>query len=302
MDAAKTTEELGTYWPKQKRGWYWYNDNLDTHAFMLRALMEIDPEDSRRHGLVQWLMMNKKLNHWKSTRATAESIYSLVHYLEKENQLNKDERVQINIGNTLSKTMIFKPNEYVGSNNKVAVKGPDVKPDMANISVTNQSDSLMFASANWHFSTEKLPTQAQGDFFKVNRAFFKRVKKGNDWQLQPLAEGATIAVGDQLEVQLTLFAKNNAEFVHLRAPRGAGFEPESQKSGYRWGGQAGYYEEIRDSGANYFFDRLNKGKYTFKYRLRASTAGQFRVAPASVQSVYAPEFNAYSSGKRLNVK
>ena len=101
---------------------------------------------------------------------------------------------------------------------------------------------------------------------------------------------------------LKLFAKNNAEFVHLRAPRGAGFEPESQTSGYRWGNRTGYYEEIRDNGANYFFDTLRKGEYTFSYRLRASTSGQFRVAPTSVQSVYAPEFSAYSSGKRLNIK
>ena len=42
---------------------------------------ELEPSDARRDGLVQWLLLNKKLNHWKSTRATAEVIYSLVHYL-----------------------------------------------------------------------------------------------------------------------------------------------------------------------------------------------------------------------------
>ena len=46
--------------------------------------MELEPEDPRRDGLVQWLFLNKKLNHWKSTRATAEVIYSLVHYLQKK--------------------------------------------------------------------------------------------------------------------------------------------------------------------------------------------------------------------------
>jgi uncharacterized protein YfaS (alpha-2-macroglobulin family) len=35
--------------------------------------------------------------------------------------------------------------------------------------------------------------------------------------------------------------------------------------------------------------------------LRANLAGTFRVGPATVQSMYAPEFNAYSSGTVLKV-
>lgn len=302
MDTAKTDPDLGTYWAPEDRSWLWYNDNVDTHAFMLRTMMELNPNDKRREGLVQWLMLNKKLSHWKSTRATAESIYALVHYLKKENQLDKEERATVKIGNHLSKQFIFKPDEYTGAKNQVVVKGAKIKADMANINIANQSKSLMFASATWHFSTEKLPKQASGDFFSIKRQFFKRVHKGKQWQLLPLQEGATLKVGDQLEVQLSLRNKHAAEYVHLRAPRGAGFEPEALNSGYRWDTGIGYYQETRDSGTNYFFDWLPAGQYTFKYRLRATTAGKFRVAPASVQSIYAPEFNAYSSGKRLNIQ
>ncbi len=62
------------------------------------------------------------------------------------------------------------------------------------------------------------------------------------------------------------------------------------------------YEEVRDSGANYFFDWLPAGQYTFKYRLRANMAGAFKVGPAVLQSMYAPEFTAYSAGARLEVE
>ena len=301
MDSATTDKDLGTYWMPEDRSWLWYNDRIDTHAFMLRAMMELNPNDARRHGLVQWLMLNKKLNHWKSTRATAESIYSLVAYLEKEKQLGQEEHALIKVGDLLQKTVVFKPTEYTGKA-QLVVEGDQLKPAMATIKVENQSTSLMFASATWHFSTDRLPKSAQGDFFFVDRKFFKRVQKGKQWVLQPLQEGAQIKIGDQLEIQLSLRAKHAAEFVHLRAPRGAGFEPLKQTSGYRWDTGISYYEEIRDSGANYFFERLPAGEYGFKYRLRATTAGQFRVAPASVQSIYAPEFNAYSSGKRISIQ
>jgi uncharacterized protein YfaS (alpha-2-macroglobulin family) len=46
---------------------------------------------------------------------------------------------------------------------------------------------------------------------------------------------------------------------------------------------------------------LPAGEYTFKYRLRANMAGTFRVGPATVQSMYAPEFTAYSTGAVLKV-
>lgn len=31
----------------------------ESHAFVLRVLMELDPDDRRRDGLVQWLFLNK---------------------------------------------------------------------------------------------------------------------------------------------------------------------------------------------------------------------------------------------------
>jgi len=302
MNSAKTDKDNGTYWVTQANSWLWYNDRIDTHAFILRTMMEVAPQDERRHGLVQWLMLNKKLNHWKSTRATAESIYALVHYMQREGQLGQVERLSAKIGNTLQKEFVFKPDEYTGGKQQLVVDGEDITADMATINLDNKSQSLMFASATWHFSTEESPQSAQGDFFNVTRRFFKRSQVNKQWVLQPLAEGAAINVGDQLEVQLNLSSQHNAEYVHLRAPRGAGFEPMESTSGYRWQGGTGFYQEIRDSGMNYFFDALRKGQYQFKYRLRATTSGNFSVAPTQVQSIYAPEFNAYSREAKLTIR
>jgi uncharacterized protein YfaS (alpha-2-macroglobulin family) len=119
--------------------------------------------------------------------------------------------------------------------------------------------------------------------------------------LRPLTEGERIEVGGQVEVQLSITARHAAEYVHLRDPRGAGFEPETLTSGYRWDLGLGRYEEIRDSGTNFFIEWLPAGEYTLKHRLRAATAGTFRAGPATLQSMYAPEFTAYSSGAELAV-
>ena len=120
--------------------------------------------------------------------------------------------------------------------------------------------------------------------------------------MKPLHDGAAVSPGDEVEVQISLRARHAAEYVHLRDPRAAGFEPENVLSRYKWDLGISWYEETRDSGSNFFFEQLPAGEYTFKYRVRANMAGTFRVGPATVESMYAPEFVAYSAGEVLTVK
>lgn len=301
MDSAKTTEELGTYWAPEDRSWLWYNDTIETHAFALRTLTELSPKDPRRDGLVQWLFLNKKLNQWKSTRATAEVLYSVVHYLKAEGALGARETMKVAVGGRET-AFTFEPDRYTGKKNQVVVPGPQVDPrTTSTITVEKGGKGFAFASAAWHFSTEKLPEAERGDFFAVSRKYFLRENTGKEWVLKPIADGTVLRPGDQVEVQISLRTKHAAEYVHLRDPRGAGFEPETTVSRYKWDLGIAWYEEVRDSGTNFFFEELPVGEYTFKYRLRANMAGTFRVGPATVQSMYAPEFNAYSTGALLKV-
>jgi hypothetical protein len=241
------------------------------------------------------------MNHWKSTRATAEVIYSLAHYLKETGQLGIREEATVTAGNRKTE-FVFEPDAYTGGKNRIVLPGEQIRPGPdSEITVEKTGKGLMFASATWHFSTEKLPEEERGDYLNLSRAYFKRVLEGSEYSLQPLEEGAELEVGDEVEVHLSLRSKHPMEYVHLRDPRGAGFEPASNLSQYKWNLGLSWYEEIRDSGTNFFFEELPQGEYTFKYRIRATTAGTFRVAPAMVQPMYAPEFAAYSSGAVLGV-
>ncbi len=301
MDSAKTSAELGTYWAPEDRSWLWYNDTTETHAFALRTLTELKPKDPRRDGLVQWLLLDKKLSHWKSTRATAEAMYALVKYLEQEGALGIREDARVTVGDRTVE-FVFEPDTYTGKKNQVLIPGPEVDPvKSSTVVVEKTTKGFAFASATWHFSTERLPTEERGDFFQVSRRYFHRVREGKETVLLPLAEGSKLRPGDEVEVQLSLRTKHAAEYVHLRDPRAAGLEPENAASRHKWDLGIVWYEETRDSGTNFFFEWLPVGEYTFKYRLRANMAGTFRVGPATVQSMYAPEFTAYSAGAMLTV-
>jgi uncharacterized protein YfaS (alpha-2-macroglobulin family) len=297
MDSSTTTRDEGTFWQPEDRSWLWYRDTIETQAFALRALMEVEPKDVRSEGLVQWLMLHKKLNHWKSTRATAEALYSVAVYLEQHKELAVPEQISVVLPEG-TKTFDFAPDKYAGKQ-QVVIAGDQVTPKDASIVVKKPTKGLAFASASWTFSTEKPVSEASGELFAVTRRYFRRVRKGTQMVLEPLEEGAKLVPGDELEVQLSLRARHEAEYVHLRDPRAAGLEPEELTSGYHWDLGLAYYEEVRDSGTNFFFETLPVGEYTFHYRLRVALAGDYRVGPATVQSMYAPEFSAYSAGSEL---
>ncbi|MDH4197043.1 MAG: MG2 domain-containing protein, partial [Candidatus Aminicenantes bacterium] len=301
MDSAKTTPDGGTSWAPEDRGWLWYNDAIETHAFALRTLMELAPSDARSEGLVQWLFLNKKLNHWKSTRATSEVIYSVAWFLKKTGALGVREAVTAEACGTQT-TFVFEPDKYTGKKNQMVIPADKLGPACATVRVSKEGKGMAFASATWHFSTEKMPEKGEGDLLAVERTYYKREKKGEEVVLKPLAEGVALAVGDEVEVHLSIRARYQAEYVHLRDPRPAGCEPATLRSGYKWDTGLVRYEEIRDNGTNFFVEWLPQGEYTLKHRLRCAMAGTFKAAPATFQSMYAPEFAAYSSGALITIK
>jgi uncharacterized protein YfaS (alpha-2-macroglobulin family) len=302
MDSAKFSPDEGTHWAREDRSWLWYNDTIETHAFALRTLMELGSEDSKRDGIVQWLFMNKKLNHWHSTRATSEVLYSLAHYLTKTNQMGQREAITLKLGNEKAIEMEFSPDKYLGKANEIVYEGEKVNSNLMPIRVQKSTSGLMFASANWQYSTEELPKESKGDFLNLSRKFFLRDKSKSEVALRPIEEGTQISVGDEIEVHISLRSKHPVGYVHLRDPRGAGFEPTDTTSKHKWDLGIYWYEEVRDNVTNFFFEQLPQGEYNFKYRLRAATAGEFKVSPATIQPMYAPEFAAYSAGDRLKIR
>jgi uncharacterized protein YfaS (alpha-2-macroglobulin family) len=250
---------------------------------------------------VQWLFLNKKLNHWKSTRATSEVIYSLTHYLKKTQQLGVKESVKVAIGDE-THSLEFNPEKYTGKKNQIIIAGPKISSSLMPIKVEKTSRGQIFASATWHYSTEQIPSQPRGDFLSVERKYFKRTKDLHGFKLFPISEGSEIRIGDEVEVQLSIKSKHPAEYVHLRDPRAAGFEPVDSISRHKWDLGLVWYEEIRDSATNFFFENLPQGEYSFRYRIRASAAGKFRISPATIQPLYAPEFSAFSEGEEIRIQ
>jgi len=90
--------------------------------------------------------------------------------------------------------------------------------------------------------------------------------------------------------------------VHLKDQRGSGTEPVNVLSGYRYQDGLGYYESTRDTASHFFIDRLRAGTYVFEYSMRIQLRGEYESGLATVQCMYAPEFNSHSESVTLVVK
>ena len=301
MDSVIISKDEGAHWAMEDKSWLWYNDTISTHAMALRTGADLATKPEVLEGLVQWLFLNKKLNHWKSTLATSEVIYSLAHYLKKTKQLGIKEEVKVSLGKEVIEFK-FDPSKYSGKKNQVVYRNEEVNNSLLPIIVEKTTPGFMFASATWNYSTEKMPTKGVGDFFNISRKYFKREVNKDHKQLTELKAGDIILIGDEVQVQVSINSKHPSEYIHLKDPRPAGFEPMAIRSEHKWDLGIYWYEEVRDSATNFFFERLPQGEYNFKYSIKATHAGKFKAAPATLQPLYAPEFSAYSGGEELIIK
>jgi uncharacterized protein YfaS (alpha-2-macroglobulin family) len=111
-----------------------------------------------------------------------------------------------------------------------------------------------------------------------------------------------LAVGDELVVRVELRVDRDMEYVHMKDQRGSGTEPVNVLSRYRYQDGLSYYESTRDTATHFFMDYLPKGVYVFEYSTRVQHRGVYQTGIATIQCMYAPEFNSHSESFELEVR
>jgi hypothetical protein len=117
-----------------------------------------------------------------------------------------------------------------------------------------------------------------------------------------LEDGATLASGERIEVELILESKNDYEYLVISDAKAAGFEAIDALSGYLREQGLSAYMEPRDQTVDFFIRSLPRGTHSLRYHLRAETPGTFKALPATVEAMYAPELRANSTDAAIGVR
>ena len=245
-----------------------------------------------------WLLRSKQTSDWKTTKATAAACYALL--MKQEDWLSPDATSAITLGGKSLEEL--KPDIKADAGTgyiKTSWADEQIKPAYGKVEIKNNGKSISWGALHWQYleqldkiTPSKTDIHIDRKYFIVKQTDGGPVLTAVDAQHQP-------KTGDLLKVVVYLNSGRDFEYVQLKDMRPAGTEPVDALSAYKYQDGLYYYQVTKDVATNFFISYLKKGNYVFEYQLRVAQPGNFSTGIATVQSMYAPEFNTHSEGKRI---
>jgi hypothetical protein len=304
-ERALQNDERGMYW-KHDAGWFWWQAPIETQALCIETFLELDSSDAGLRdveAMKLWLLKQKQTQDWKTTKATADACYALL--LRGADWLESTKLVDVKLGTTaIDKTVIREQGASIEAGSgyyKVSWGKGEITPEMSNIALTKTDAGTAWGGLYWQYFERLDKISPATTPLSLTKQLFRQNATAKGLELEPITDKTALRVGDVVNVRIVLECDRAMEYIHLHDMRGAGLEPMTVISGYKWQSGLGYYETMRDASANFFIGSLPHGVWVFEYALRVTHEGTFQNGITTVQSMYAPEFSSHSEGVLVRV-
>ena len=309
----------------------WSEGPVETTAFVLRALLAIDPDHPLVEPAANWLIRNRRGAQWSNTRDTAISVLTLGDYLTRGGELSSeiDYEVRVN-GRSLVRRKVG-PAEILSAPSRLTVDPGWIQDGPNTIEVVRRGgDGALYFSGEARFWSTEEPVAPEGHEIFVRRQYYRLVGHptllaGYVYEPEPLLDGGAVRSGERVRVVLDVEAKNDYEYLVFEDLKPAGLEALALRSGEpiyaqelradafdidpgdrgaedftgrtRW-----VYQELRDRKVVLFVDKLPQGRWEIRYDLRAETPGSYHALPALGHAMYVPEIRCNGAEVRLSVE
>jgi hypothetical protein len=290
-------------WNAPDDQWGWMDNTIETTAFVLKAIVAVDPDAAIAPKVVRYLVSRRNGNHWYSTKDTAAAVMALTDYMVAREVLNPDMDFAVSVNGVkvlsghFAQEDVFKPSITVSLN--------DIKDKLITgenkIEITRSGKGKLYFTAHleWFASEQKIQEQNNG--IRVSR-YYSFDKEGKN----KLRHTSQIKPGDEIYVHLTAIPKGVREYVIIEDMLPSGFEvvKEEQDYPYYYGYWSWWYpqKEIRDDKVAYFATQMNNAEtYELSYRIRAEVPGEVSALPARAWLMYFPEIGGHSDEHQFNV-
>lgn len=291
-----SNEEMGMFWRDMELSWWWYRAPIETQAMMIEAFDEVMNDQQAVEDCKVWLLKQKQTQDWKTTKATADAVYALL--LRGSDLLASDALVEVTLGGEA-----IEPDEVEAGTGfyQERFAAGEIRAELAEVQVRKVDEGVAWGSLHWQYLEDiSKVTPYEGTPLKLTKQLY--IKKNTEKGPMLEAVDGPLQVGDQLVVRVVLRTDRDMEYVHLKDHRGSGTEPVNVLSHYKYQDGLAYYESTRDTASHFFIDYLPKGTYVFEYSTRVQLRGEYQTGVASVQCMYAPEFNSHSESLGIEVR
>ena len=301
-DRALRDQDLGMYWKSSQQAYYWHEAPVETQALVLTFFTEAASPPAETDAMKIWLLRHKQLNRWETPTATAEACYAILR--SSPTWLKKSSGLRITLGSTkIEPDRMPELKQEAGSGYfRKNFKPSEIKTDMSHVQVHTTGNSPSWGALYWQYFQEMSEVKAQQGGLVLRKTISRLVETAEGQVMVPYQQENLLQTGDRVRIRLELEIPLDMEYVHLKDYRPAAMEPVRQVSAYYYQGGLGWYQQVRDAGTDFFFEFLPKGHHILEYDAFVSQEGVFSSGPASLQSLYAPSFNAHTEGLKLSIK
>jgi hypothetical protein len=295
IDAASDTAS----WRVDSDWWWWENDRVETQAFALWALAEIQPGHPLSPQVARWLLLNRQGSQWYSTRDTAHAIYAMAAFAKQSGETGADLTAEVTTGG-LAKTFRVTPANALAFDDSFVIGDAELGSGRKTLHVRVSGKGVLYYNAVLRYFTKEEDVRGSGTTLRLTREYFKRVpkvvesgtSKRLDYDRIAIPSLSAVKSGDEVEVKLTIESPTAYDHLVFEDPKPGGFEPIDLKSGSRYGDGLCSNMELRDERVAFFITHLGQGTQVIRYVLRAETPGSYHALPAHGYAMYAPEIRA----------
>ncbi len=292
---AVSSDTKGMWWPsvEESSAIWWTPSAVARTCIVLDAYNRLQPDSEAIDKIRQWIILQKEAQNWGNSVATTQAVATLL--TSGSNWTLPQEPATIKIGR--KKLNVSPTDTRLGY---IRTDISDLSPAGKKLSIELHSDTPAWGAVYQQFTSPMQSVAPSScDDLKIEKHFYRQVNSpdGSAW-----VETDTFSVGDIVQINLTVVAARQMDYVAITDERAACFEPTQQLPQPIWSEGICFYRENRDSSTNMFVTRLPKGTYRLSYTLKANNAGNFASGIATVQSQYAPQLSAHSGGNTLTIK
>lgn len=310
----------GARWSGQTWHYNWQDDEVETTAAAVKALLAIDGETDLVKKGVRWLLGKKTGSSWHNTRQTAMVIYALVDYLKVSNELTPNFTAIVKVNGREVMRERFTEKDVFADEKSITLKEEMLRAGENVVTIEKEGTGRLYASARLtYFATGDAMKPGQAGF-KVEREYYRlerTEKKGRIMYNKKKIEGP-LPSGTEIFVKLKVTPENDVEYVMVEDPLPAGCEvitdtdgyeiigedAYSHNDGYRYGWYWNYWyadRDVRDEKITFFATQMSNQTREMTYIMRTQIPGRYGVMPATAMLMYYPEVRGNSGAGELGI-
>jgi uncharacterized protein YfaS (alpha-2-macroglobulin family) len=321
LQNAAILSATGAHWEEADYDWWAMNTDTRSTAVILDALARIDPGNALIPNVVRWLMVARQDGIWETTQETAWALIALTDWMAATGELKGayDYGVWLNDG-VLAEGSVTP--DTVGQPVHLQVDVADLLADVGNRLTVGRGpgEGRLYYTAHLKVF---LPVE---EIEPLNRGIIlsRQYSAPSCSAGVQCPEVDQAAVGDVVQVRLTVIAPHDLYYVVVEDPLPAGAEAidvsldtsslldqtpglyretqnESWYDFYYWWWRWYSRSEMRDDKVVLFADYLPAGTYEYVYTFRATVPGEYQVIPTTAHEFYFPEVFGRADGRLFTI-